>query len=63
VSPGEIALEVARGLVDLLLKLVPAPVARQMLDDAAVRRSNAIADLAEAAKFGRLGDSEPPSAP
>lgn len=49
-------LETARKLADVLLDLVPAPVARQMLDDAAVRRANAIADVAQFAKFG---DDEP----
>lgn len=45
-------LDIARALLDLVLQLVPAPVARQMLDEAAIRRANAIADAAEAVKFG-----------
>lgn len=48
----ETILDIARGLIDLLLSIVPAPVAKQMLDEAAIRRANAIADAAEAAKFG-----------
>ena len=45
------AINAARIAADLLLALVPAPVARQLLDDAAVRRSNAIATAAEDVKF------------
>lgn len=45
-------IETARKLVDVILDLVPEPVARQMLTDAAVRRGNAIADFAEIEKFG-----------
>jgi hypothetical protein len=45
-------LEWARVLLDLVLDLVPAPVARQLLDEAAVKRANAVADAAEAVKFG-----------
>jgi hypothetical protein len=41
-----------RKLLDLILDLVPVDVARQALDDAAVRRANTIADAAELAKFG-----------
>jgi hypothetical protein len=55
-TPSDI-IDIARIAVDLLLRLVPATVARQMLDDAEVRRANAIADLAERAKFGP-GDPE-----
>ncbi len=62
-SPGEIALEVVRGLMDLALKLMPADVVRQELTNAEVRRANTIADIAEAAKFSKLGDSEPPGPP
>lgn len=43
--------EWARVLIDLILELVPPPVARQLLDEAAVRRANAVADAAEALKF------------
>lgn len=46
-------LDTARKLADALLDLVPHDVAKQMLSDAAVRRANAIADAAEAAKFGK----------
>jgi hypothetical protein len=45
-------LEWARVLLDLVLDLVPPPVARQLLDEAAVKRANAVADAAELAKFG-----------
>ncbi len=51
------AIDAARIAADLLLTLVPAPVARQLLDDAAVRRATAIADGAEALKFGAPDDS------
>lgn len=43
-----------RKLLGLVLDIVPVTVARQMLDDAAVRRANAIADAAEVAKFAEL---------
>jgi predicted NAD/FAD-dependent oxidoreductase len=46
------ALEAARIAADLLLALVPAPVAAQLLTDAEVRRANALADAAEDVKFG-----------
>lgn len=46
------ALDIARALLDLVLKLIPVTVARDELDEAARRRANAIADAAEAAKFG-----------
>ena len=46
-------LDLARSLLGLVLDLVPPPVARQMLDEEAVRRANAVADAAETAKFGR----------
>lgn len=45
-------LNIARTLADLLLLLVPAPVAAQLITDAEVKRANAIADLAEDVKFG-----------
>ncbi len=47
-------LDIVRGLLDLVLSLVPKTVAVQMLDEAAIARQNAIADAAEAAKFGLL---------
>lgn len=50
-SPAEI-LDAARLAADVLLKLVPHDHAKQLLDDAAVRRANQIADAAEALKFG-----------
>lgn len=46
------ALDVVRRLLDLVLLLVPHGVARDELDEAAVRRANAIADAAELGKFG-----------
>lgn len=46
------AVDLAAKMAALILDLVPAPVARQLIDDAAVRRANAIADVAEDAKFG-----------
>ncbi len=46
------AIDTVRRLVDLALDLVPHDVAKQLLDDSAVRRANAIADAAEVAKFG-----------
>lgn len=49
-SPSKV-MSWARILVDLLLDLVPPPVARQLLDEAAIRRANAVADAAEAVKF------------
>jgi hypothetical protein len=45
-------ISIVRRILDVILDLVPVDVARQILDDAAVRRANAIADAAEAAKFG-----------
>jgi hypothetical protein len=44
-------IDIVRHLLDLVLDMVPAPVAQQMLSDAAVRRANLIADAAETAKF------------
>ena len=51
-SPAQTALEAARLAADVLLALVPAPVAQQLINDAEVKRANAIANLAEDAKFG-----------
>lgn len=45
------ALDAARIAADLLLTLVPAPVAQQLLNDAQVKRANDIANAAENAKF------------
>lgn len=50
-SPQEI-LDAARLSADVLLKLVPHDHARQLLDEAAIRRANQMADIAEAVKFG-----------
>jgi hypothetical protein len=50
-SPS-IIIDTVRSLLDLILTLVPKETAAQLLDDAAVRRANAIANAAEAAKFG-----------
>lgn len=51
------AIDLARKLIGLALDIVPADAAKQLIDDEAVKRSNAIADLAEdavvaAQKFG-----------
>lgn len=46
------ALAVARKLLDLVLDLVPHDEAAKLLTDAAIRRQNAAADVAEATKFG-----------
>lgn len=48
----ESVIDLARKLLALVLDLVPHEVANQLLTDEAVRRQNAIADAAEAAKFG-----------
>lgn len=55
----ETVLTIVRGLVDLILLLVPAPVAHQIVDDAAIRRAHAIADAAEASKFGPTDTEDP----
>ena len=47
-------IEAVRYAVDAALDLVPVDDLRQMLTDEAVRRQNAIADIAEEAKFGTL---------
>jgi len=49
---SQTVLDVVRTLLDAILRLVPVDVARAELDEAAVRRANAIADAAEAVKFG-----------
>ena len=48
----EAIIAAARIAADLLLALVPHNEARELLDSAAAKRANAIADAAEAAKFG-----------
>ncbi len=45
-------LNFVRKLLGLVLDVVPVEVASQLLTEEAVRRSNAIADAAELAKFG-----------
>lgn len=45
-------LDIVRGLLDLVLSLVPENVAASMLSDRAAKRHTAIAEAAEAAKFG-----------
>jgi hypothetical protein len=47
-NPVEIALK----LLGLVLDLVPRDVAEDLLSKEAIRRQNAIADAAEAVKFG-----------
>ena len=42
---------IVEGLIDVILKLVSYSDAKQLLDDAAVKRANEIADIAEAAKL------------
>lgn len=56
-SPLDV-LDTARKLADALLDLVPEPVAKQFLSEAAIRRANAAADALELAKFGKTGDGE-----
>ncbi len=48
----EQAIAAARLAADLLLVLVPADQAQELLDEAAVRRANLAADAAELLKFG-----------
>lgn len=44
-------LTMVRSLLDLILAFVPHDVAKAELDEAAIRRANAIADAAENVKF------------
>lgn len=44
--------DAARHVAEALISLVTPDAAKQLIDDAAVRRANAIADEAEASKFG-----------
>jgi hypothetical protein len=53
--------DAARHAIDAALELVPADEAQKLLDAASIRRANAIADAAEAAKFGGLADLDDPS--
>ncbi len=46
-------LDLFRLAADVALTLVPVEVLRNHLDDAAVRRANALADAASLVKFGR----------
>ncbi len=46
------AIDLARKLIGLALDIVPADAAKQLVDDEAVRRANAVANLAEDLKFG-----------
>lgn len=51
------AIDIARKLIGLAMDLIPADEARKVIDEEAVRRANAVADLAEdaviaAQKFG-----------
>jgi len=50
-TPAQI-LDLARGILGLLLDVLPVTMLRQLLDEEAIKRQNAIADVAEAAKFG-----------
>lgn len=52
VDDAELAIALARKAADIILALVPADTARQLLDEAAVKRANDAADLAERIKFG-----------
>lgn len=45
-------IDLVRQLLSIILAHVPVDVARQLLDDEAVKRANIIADGAERAKFG-----------
>lgn len=45
-------LDIVRSLLDVILTLVPENVAASMLSDRAAKRQTAIAEAAEAAKFG-----------
>ena len=53
------AIAAARIVADLLLMLVPHDTAKELLDDAAIRRANLAADLAEKIKFDQDADTEP----
>jgi hypothetical protein len=50
-SPLDV-IDLVRKLISLVLDLVPKDVATQLLTEEAVRRQNAIANAAEAVKFG-----------
>lgn len=46
-------------LIEIILSLVPVEEARVLLDEAAKKRANAIADAAELVKFGPSGPGDP----
>ncbi len=50
-TPAQV-MEAARLAADVLLALVSHEQARAVLDDAEIRRANALADAAERLKFG-----------
>ena len=50
-TPQEL-LDAARAAADFIVAVLPADVAHQVINDASVRRANAIANAAEAVKFG-----------
>jgi hypothetical protein len=59
VTPDK-AIDLVRKIVALVLDVVPAPVAKQIIDDEAVKRANRVADLAEdAAVISKFGLEKP----
>lgn len=46
------ALDIVAKLLGLVLDIVPHTVAQELLTKEAIKRQNAIADMAEVAKFG-----------
>ena len=52
VDDAELALSLASKAMDIVLALVPEERARELLDAAAIKRANDVADLAERLKFG-----------
>lgn len=62
VSAADVALEAARIAADLILALVPPDTAKSLIDDAAIRRANLVADGAEFAKF-HLAELDDPGDP
>lgn len=50
-SPSDV-INAVRAILDVVLSLVPHETAKKLLDDAAVKRANDLANAAEAAKFG-----------
>ncbi len=45
-------IDIVRMILDIVLQLVPHEQAKTLLDEQAVKRANAVADVAEAVKFG-----------